>query len=258
MQELPYQLDRTVVIRATPETVFRFFTDSARWASWWGAGSTIDATPGGKVYIRHANGIESLGEVLEVCDPERIVFTYGFASGKPIPPGSSRVTIRLEPDEAGTRLHLLHEFPEADSRDDHVQGWRFQLSLFGNVVANEAYAGAEDAVDAWFAAWAVADQPARDRLLAKIVTPGIQFRDRFSLLDGIADLTAHIGASQRFMPGIGLARKGDIRHCQGTVLADWIAAGSDGKERMSGTNVFVFGPDGRIESATGFTNPSPA
>jgi uncharacterized protein YndB with AHSA1/START domain len=255
MTELLYHLNRTVVIKAKPETVFRFFTDSARWASWWGAGSTIDARPGGKVYIRHPNGIESLGEVLEVREPERIAFTYGFASGKPIPPGSSRVTIHIDPDEAGTRLHLLHEFAEAAPRDEHVQGWRFQLSLFGNVIANEVYADAANAVDAWYAAWVVADEQARQETLARIVTPGIRFRDRFSLLDGLADLTAHIGAAQRFMPGIGLRRKGDVRHCQGTVLADWIAAGSDRKERMSGTSVFVFNPDGRIDSVTGFANP---
>jgi uncharacterized protein YndB with AHSA1/START domain len=257
MPELPYNLDRTVVIRAKPETVFRFFTDSARWASWWGAGSTIDAKPGGKMYIRHPNGIETLGEVLEVREPERIAFTYGFVSGNPMPPGASRVTIRLEPDEAGTRLHLQHEFGEAKVRDEHVQGWRFQLSLFANAVANEAYADAKGTVDAWFGAWVIADEKARDEVLTKIVTPGIRFRDRFSLLDGLADLTAHISAAQRFMPGMGLKRKGDVRHCQGSVLADWIAAGSDGKERMSGTSVFAFRPDGRIDSVTGFTNPLP-
>ena len=38
------------------------------------------------------------------------------------------------------------------------------------------------------------------------------------------------------------------------MVADWIALGDDGLERMSGTNVFVLGPDGRINSATGFTN----
>jgi uncharacterized protein YndB with AHSA1/START domain len=255
MPELPYRLDRTVVIKAKPETVFRFFTDSARWASWWGAGSTIDARPGGKVYIRHPNGVESLGEVLEVRPAERIVFTYGFVSGKPIPPGSSRVTIRLEPDDVGTRLHLLHEFAEAGPRDEHVQGWRFQLSLFGNVIANEVYAGAANAVDVWFGAWTIADGASREETLAQIVTPGIRFRDRFSLLDGLADLTAHIGAAQRFMPGIGLRRKGDVRHCQGTVLADWIAADADGKERMTGTSVFIFSPDGKIDSVTGFANP---
>ena len=144
MQELPYHLDRTVVIHAKPETVFRFFTDSARWASWWGAGSTIDPKPGGKVYIRHANGIESAGKVEEVQPGEKIVFTYGFVSGKPIPAGSSRVTIRLEPVDAGTRLHLVHEFAEAGPRDEHVQGWRFQLSLFSNVVANEVFADAAE------------------------------------------------------------------------------------------------------------------
>src|SRR5215831_12390076 len=137
MPELPYNLERTVLIQATPETVFRYFTDSARWAKWWGEGSTIDAHASGKVHIRHPGGVETLGEVLEITPPERIVFTYGFASGKPIPPGSSRVTIRLQPDEGGTRLHLLHELADEAVRNDHVQGWRYQLSLFGNIVADE-------------------------------------------------------------------------------------------------------------------------
>ena len=39
---LPHSLDRTIVIRARRETVFRYFTDSLRWAKWWGAGSMID------------------------------------------------------------------------------------------------------------------------------------------------------------------------------------------------------------------------
>ena len=168
------------------------------------------------------------------------------------------MTIHLDPDEAGTRLHLLHEFAEPGPRDEHVQGWRFQLSLFGNAVANEVYADAAGAVDVWFAAWVVADEKARQEMLAGVVTEGVRFHDRFSLLDGLADVTAHIGAAQRFMPGIGLLRKGEVRHCQGTVLADWIAAGSDGKERMTGTSVFAFNPDGRIDSVTGFTNPPPS
>ncbi len=106
MPELPHLLERTLVIEATRATVFRFFTDTDRWAAWWGAGSAIDPRPGGRVLIRYANGIEAQGEVVEIAEPERIVFTYGYESGKPIPPGSSRVTIRLEAVESGTRLHL--------------------------------------------------------------------------------------------------------------------------------------------------------
>jgi uncharacterized protein YndB with AHSA1/START domain len=258
MHDLPYQLNRTVVIKAKRETVFRFFTDSERWADWWGTGSTIDAKPGGKVYIRYPNGSEAMGEVLEAHPVERIVFTFGYASGKPISPGSSRVTISLVPDAAGTRLHLLHEFAEAGACDEHVQGWRFQLSLFGNLVANEVFGNAAVMVDAWFEAWAIADDKAREDLLAKIVTPAIQFRDLFSLLDGLADLTAHAGATQRFMPGIRMQRKGEVRHCQGTVLADWIAVDKEAKELMAGTNVFAFGSDAKIDSVTGFTNTEKA
>src|SRR5579872_4168855 len=253
---LPYRLDRTVIIQATRETVFRYFTDNTRWAAWWGAGSTIDPQPGGKVYIRHANGIETVGEVLEVQSPQRIVFTYGFASGKPVPPGGSRVTIQLEAETTGTRLELCHEFAEEMARNEHVQGWRFQLSLFANVVANEVHAGAAGLVDAWFDAWAEPDESKRAASLEKIAAAEVRYRDRFSLLDGTADLVAHIGASLRFMPGIRLERQGEIRHCQGTVLANWVAAGPDGQQRGSGTNMFVLGADGRIESVTGFWNAS--
>jgi uncharacterized protein YndB with AHSA1/START domain len=254
MIDLSYRLDRTVTIQAQPETVFRFFTDSARWASWWGAGSAIEARPGGAVKIRYPGGVEVSGEVVELRSPEHIVFTYGYVSGKPIPPGSSRVTIRLEPAADGTRLHLRHEFADAAVRDEHVQGWRFQLSLFGNAVANEVHAGAASVVDAWFGLWSVADEKARAAAVAKLASPCVRFHDQYSLLEGQDDLTAHIGASQRFMPGMRLERKGDVRHCQGTVLVDWVALANDGQQRGTGTNVFLLGAEGRIDSVTGFWN----
>ena len=144
MQPLPLSLDRTVIINASRDAVFNFFTDSARWASWWGAGSTIEAKPGGKVYIRFHEGTELAGEVLEVKAPERIVFTYGYAKGEPIKAGGSRVTILLEADRFATRLKLSHEFETEAARDPHVQGWRYQLSLFSNVVADELNAGAAE------------------------------------------------------------------------------------------------------------------
>lgn len=252
MEQLTHSLDRCIVIQASPETVFRFFTDSARWAAWWGAGSAIDARAGGKVAIRYPDGTEVLGEVMEVSVPRRIVFTYGYASGKPIPPGASRVTIRLEPHARGTEVRLTHEFADAAVRDLHIQGWRFQLSLFVNAVAEEVNAGAAGAVDGWFAAWSIADESARAAALARVVSPEIRFGDRYSSIAGLSELVAHTGAAQRFMPQIQLERRGPIRHCQGVVLADWAAGGADGAERAKGTNVFLFGPNGLIDSVTGF------
>jgi uncharacterized protein YndB with AHSA1/START domain len=257
---LPQRLDRTVVINASPRTVFSFFTENDRWASWWGAGSTIDPRPGGRVRILYPGAVEVLGEVLEIAPPERIVFTYGFASGKPIPPGSSRVAIHLEPHGKGTRLTLLHEFEEemTEVRDHHIQGWRYQLSLFANVVADLVNAGAATIVDTWFDAWAEPDADTRARMLAEIATPEIRFRDRYSFTDGADDLLPHIAAAQRFMPGIRSKRQGDIRHCQGVVLADWIARNAEGQEKGAGTNVFVLNAEGRIESVTGLWAPPAA
>jgi uncharacterized protein YndB with AHSA1/START domain len=251
MTPLPHRVDRTITIQAPVQTVFRFFTDSARWASWWGAGSTIDPTPGGRVLIRHPGGTEVVGEILEIAAPQRIVFTYGNVSGSPIPPGGSTVTITLERLGAGTRLTLMHAFAEAAQRDHFVQGWRFQLALFSNVVSNEANAGAQASVDDWFRGWSEPDAAAREQLFMRLASPDLQFRDRYSLLNGMSDLLPHVEAAQRFMPGLRLHREGAIRHCQGTVLADWTAVSADGQPRGRGTNVFVVGGDGKFTSITG-------
>lgn len=252
MTVLTHQLDRTLVIGAPRAVVFRYFTDSARWAAWWGTGSTIEARPGGRVYIRYPGDVEVAGEVLEVSPPSHIVFTYGYTKGTPVPPGASRVTIRLEPDAAGTRLHLTHAFPEAAARDEHVQGWRYQLSLFANVVADEVHGDIGAVVDRWFAAWNEQDAAARTAALQALAEPSVRMRDRFSSVEGTDELTMHIGAAHRFMPGLRMAREGPARHCQGTVLADWMATSPDGQPRGRGTNVFTLAPDGRIAAITGF------
>jgi uncharacterized protein YndB with AHSA1/START domain len=248
---LPHRLDRTLLIQARPATVFRFFTDPARWASWWGEGSTIDPRPGGAVLIRYPGAVEARGEIIDISAPERLTFTYGYASGSPIAPGASLVTIQLEAVGANTRLHLTHAFSDAAVRDEHVQGWRFQLSLFSNVVSNEVCACAGESVDAWLDAWSDADAVRRNATLARIAATGVLFRDRFSHVEGIDDLSKHLDAAQRFMPGLKLHRSSEVNHCQGLAVAEWIARSADGVERGRGTNVFVFDADGRIESVTG-------
>ena len=254
---LPHSLNRTVRIRATPATVFGFFTDSTQWASWWGQGSTIDARVGGSVRICYPGGINVVGTVLEISAPHRLVFTYGFESGTPIAAGSSRVTITVTPDPVGTLLALTHEFAEPDAavRDGHVQGWRYQLSIFANLTANTQHADAASVVDAWFDAWADPNANSRSATFTRIASPGILFGDRYSSLESLPDLLAHVTATQHYMPGIRMTRAGEVRHCQGMVLADFTAASADGTPVMRGTNVFVFGPSGMLESVTGFSGP---
>lgn len=238
-----------------PELVFRYLTESDRWARWWGEGSTIDARPGGALLIRLPGGVEVAGRVTELRSPASIAFTYGFRSGSPIPEGGSLVSIGLKDHNGGTKLRLTHTFATEDARNEHVQGWRYQLAVLSNVTANEAFDAAADSVDTWFSAWSNPDAPARDAALDRIAAPDIEFRDQFSMVIGIEDLQPHLAAVHTFMPGMRLARDGAVRHCQSIVLANWIATGNDGTERGRGTNVFAFAPDGRIQSVTGFWGP---
>jgi uncharacterized protein YndB with AHSA1/START domain len=252
MKGLDFVLDRAVTIAARRETVFRYFTDSERFARWWGAGSRIEPRAGGTVHIRYPNAIVAGGEVLEIAPPERVVFTYGFESGQPIPIGASRVTVTLAEVEGGTLVSLHHELPNAEVRDEHVQGWRYQLAVFANVVAKEEHAGAGALADRFFACWAETDAGRRRAELAAVACEALSFRDPYSCTSGIDDLNAHIAASQRFMPGVVLERRGEPRQCQGTALVDWSVTGPDGQERAKGTNAFELSPDGRIARVTGF------
>ncbi|HUL76943.1 MAG TPA: SRPBCC domain-containing protein [Vicinamibacteria bacterium] len=251
MTGLDHVLERAVTIAARRETVFRYFTDSGRFAAWWGPGSRIEPKPGGAVHIVHPNGVVAGGTVVEIAPVERVVFTFGYESGQPVPIGGSRVTITLEETAQGTRLHLKHELPTAEAHAQHVQGWRYQLALFANVAAKEAHAGAAALADRFFALWAETRAEKRTAELEAIAVEALVFRDPHSCTEGYEDLVAHIAGAQRFMPGVVLERQGEARQCQGTALVDWAVKGANGAVSARGTNVFELAPDGRISRVTG-------
>jgi uncharacterized protein YndB with AHSA1/START domain len=253
MNDASFMVERTVLIRARRGTVFRYFTDSARFAAWWGAGSSIEPHPGGKVEIRYPNGVTAGGEVSEIVEGQRIVFSYGYdAPDKPIARGASRVTITFTDEKGATRVHLQHAVSTEAARDAHVPGWRFQLSMFANVVAKEAEGEVASLADRYLAAWSEKDEAARLRALDSIVTGDIQLRDAFACLSGRDDVAAHMGASQMHMPGIELRREGEPLFCQGSALVDWTARKPDGTVAMRGTNALEI-VDGRVASVTGFS-----
>ena len=252
-EHLDFFLERSVVIRAPRETVFRYFTDTERFAGWWGPGSRIDARPGGEVLIRYPNAVVARGEVVELRAPERIVFTYGYeGEGRPIAPGGSRVTVELSEEAGATRLSLRHDVPSAAVRDEHLQGWRYQLSLFANIVAREVNAKAEERVDAFFDAWGDPEEPGRRRKIESSTEETVTFRDAFSCVAGREELLAHLAATRVHMPGMTISREGTVSECQGTAIVRWAAKGPDGNVAGRGTNVFEFSPTGAIRGVTGF------
>ncbi len=252
MTELMHTLDRTILICAKRSTVFRYFTDSKRFADWWGAGSQIEGKAGGSLRIFMPGGITASGEVLEITPNEKIVFTYGFDSGTPIPPGGSRVTVTLQDHPEGTLLSLHHEFADTATRDHHVQGWRYQLALFANVAAQEEHAGIQRTVDGYFAMWNMIDDTERRNAMEGLLIPNVTFKDRFSCTSNADDLNAHIAAGKQFMPGLTITRDGETQQCQGTAITNWIAHRADGTEAGRGINVFHLTPEGLIRDIVGF------
>jgi uncharacterized protein YndB with AHSA1/START domain len=171
---VPFDLERSVIIRARRSIVFRYFTDSERFAAWWGAGSHIDPRPGGQVAIRYPGGVVAGGEVLEVEVDRRIVFTYGYEDpDKPIRLGGSRVTISLVDHAEGTLLRLVHQVPTAALAAEHGPGWRYQLSLFANGVAREREGGVAALVDRYFSAWSERNESSRRATLEPITSDDI-------------------------------------------------------------------------------------
>lgn len=247
-------VDRRVAVRARLATVFAFFTDSARFAAWWGPGSSIDARPGGEVHIRYPNGETAGGEVVEVVPGERVVFTYGYdAPGKPIARGGSTVTVTFRTVPDGTEVRLVHEVASAAIRDQHVPGWTFQLSSFANAGAAAEHADVPGLVSRWYAAWGAQDVAAA---LSGLVTEDVSFRDGFACVAGAGELAAHVAGVRHFMPGLTIAGEGEPAHCQGTVVSDWRVRGPDGQEVERGVNVFELAADGRIRAVTGLRRAS--
>jgi uncharacterized protein YndB with AHSA1/START domain len=250
---LAFSLDRTVEIRARRSTVFGFFTDPARWARWWGAGSTIDPVIGGAVLIVYPGGERVSGVVRELEPDRRLVFSYGYeAAGRLIAPGGSLVTITLEDLPGGiTRLALRHDVETVEARDAHAQGWRHQLARFVDVVAGEVHAGAGDAVAAWFTSWNETDTERRRTMLTAAVTPEVRFRDANGDVYGFEELIGHIAAVHRFMPGWKLEARGALRRSHDVALIDWTATREGGTATLTGTNVVRFAADGRISDVVG-------
>lgn len=115
----------TRLIAASPATVFSFFTDVERWTSWQGVDGELDARPGGIFRIRMPGAQVASGRFLEVVPEQKLVFTWGWeGDAPPVPPGSTTVTIELEPNESGTLLRLTHGplFPPPVA-EHHRQGW---------------------------------------------------------------------------------------------------------------------------------------
>ena len=120
-----------VRIAASPETVFRFFTDPERIVRWKGEEATLQPSAGGVYRVKMGETIV-LGEFVEVDPPRRVVFTWGWeAESAPLGPGASTVEVQLTPVENETVVTLTHRDLPDELRAPHEQGWDHYLARLG-------------------------------------------------------------------------------------------------------------------------------
>jgi uncharacterized protein YndB with AHSA1/START domain len=140
-------IEREIVIAASPETVWEFFVDEAKVTRWMGTSASLDPRPGGLYQVEVLSGNTARGEFVELDPPHRLVFTWGWESGKAarVAPGSSTIEVELTPSEEGTRLRLTHrDLPGHEAAEAHGHGWDHYLERL-----RLAASGAELGADPW-------------------------------------------------------------------------------------------------------------
>ena len=132
-------LEREVLINASPETVYRFFTDPDQFVRWMGRKAEIDPRPGGTIRLDY-NGFDIMrGQVVEFEENRRMVITWGWETlGDAVQPGQSRVEITLTPEAGGTRLRLVHSGLSEMDAASHGQGWDHFLEMLQQQAAGAA------------------------------------------------------------------------------------------------------------------------
>ena len=136
--------ERTLTIDARPETVWEFLVDPEKLMRWKGIDAELDPRPGGIYRCVVIPGHTARGEFVEVDEPNRLVFTWGWDGNDGVPPGSSTVEIELASDGDGTSLRFVHQLATAEAAASHKTGWDHYLPRL-----EIAAAGGDPGPDPW-------------------------------------------------------------------------------------------------------------
>lgn len=120
-------------VPVAPDKVFRYFSEPDKWLEWQGTEAEIELVEGGVWRVNVTGEGFASGSVVEVVENERVVFTWGWEQGPPVPPGSTTVTIDLVPDGNGTLIRLTHSDLPPDEIEIHRFGWEHYLTRLAAV-----------------------------------------------------------------------------------------------------------------------------
>jgi len=135
---------RTAIeIAAPPERVFDYFVEPALLVRWMGDFARLEARDGG-LFAVDINGVVIRGHFVRVVRPMLIEIAWGEAGNEAMPPGATRVIVRLTATAGGTRVELEHSGLAPGEASKHAMGWPHFLERLA-----EAGAGGDPGPDPW-------------------------------------------------------------------------------------------------------------
>ena len=200
--------EKSVTVPLSPDETFALITEPDRLRRWQAITARVDLRAGGDYRWTIIPGHSARGTFTEVEPGRRVVFTWGWEGDTGLPPGTSTVTITLEPVAAGTMVRLVHEGLTDEQAASHGEGWSHYLGRLVEV-RTRGDAGADD--------WAAAPQDLNALTAAEATLAICQ-----QVLRGVAE--ADYG-SATICPEFTVARLTD--HLIGSVTALGGAAGAE-------------------------------
>jgi uncharacterized protein YndB with AHSA1/START domain len=120
----PYR--ESILVRASPERVFRYFTDPDKLVRWMGDKAELDPRPGGRFKLVLGDRMVE-GRYVEVDPPKRLVISWGRQGSPTLPPGASILEVQLQAEAGGTRVSIVHSGLPTSELSRHALGWEHYL-----------------------------------------------------------------------------------------------------------------------------------
>lgn len=135
---------RTAVeVAATPDRVFDHFVQPELLIRWMGDSARLEAKDGG-LFAVDINGVAIRGSYVRLERPHLIEIAWGEAGNASMPPGATRLVVRLTARGEGTLLELEHSGLTPAEAAKHRAGWPHFLARLARLAG-----GTDPGRDPW-------------------------------------------------------------------------------------------------------------
>ncbi len=130
--------EAVIEIDAPVGHVFDLWTTADGLTRWMAEEAVVDLRTGGAWRWVHEDGEACCGTYLEIERPSRLVFTYGWETGRfGVPAGSTTVEVRFRETAGRTRVEVRHDGLGAEAAERHVVGWTHFLGALAHITLDE-------------------------------------------------------------------------------------------------------------------------